>query len=261
MSPQTIDDETLFAYLDGELDAAQRAQVAAAIADDPRLAATLGEQQRLKGQLHAHFDAVLDEPVGAHLTQVVAASGPASVTDMIVAREKRGGRAPRGVRHWTVREWSAIAATLVLGLLVGLNLNRGTGDAPLVASDAGLTAAGLLASALSDRPAGALPGAAGSQIGFSFQAKGGGYCRTFALNSGETGLACRRDDHWVVDALAAGSKPAAAGAFRLAGSDMPAALRTAIEQKMAGDPLTEAEERAQIARQWRRTGQPANQSQ
>ena len=248
MSPQAMDEETLFAYLDGELDETQRARVEEAIANDPRLAAALAGQQRLKGQLHAHFDAVLDEPVPGHLLRMVQTAAAAPVADIGAARE---ARAARNARRWSMREWSAVAATLLLGLLVGLNLHRGAGGASLVAGNDGLRASGALASALSDQSAGPLPGAAGSQIGFSFRAGGGEYCRTFALASGESGLACRRGDRWAIDALAAGAKPASGGAFRLAASDMPDALRTAIEERMIGEPLTEAEERAQIARRWR----------
>lgn len=40
-------------------------------------------------------------------------------------------------------------------------------------------------------------------------------------------------------------------AIETAGSAMPEALRSAIEQRMAGEPLSEAEEVAQIGQHWR----------
>lgn len=241
-----IGEEMLFAYLDGELDAAQRARVEAAAARDPRLAALLAQQQRLKTQLQTQFAAVLDEPVPERLLRAAAAPVSAPVTDLDAVR------AARGARRWALPEWSAVAATLVLGLLVGLNL-RGTGRASLVADADGLMiAAGPLAAALSDQPAGPLPGSAGSQIGFSFHATTGEYCRTFAMRGGQAGLACRRDARWVVDVLATGNAASPdTGAFRQAGSAMPEALRTAIEQRIAGEPLTQAEELARIGEQWR----------
>ncbi|MFN3843995.1 MAG: zf-HC2 domain-containing protein, partial [Rehaibacterium terrae] len=58
-----ISDERLMAYVDGELDAAQAAQVEAAIAADPALAAAVARQRRLRERLRAAFDPVLDQPV------------------------------------------------------------------------------------------------------------------------------------------------------------------------------------------------------
>jgi hypothetical protein len=147
-----------------------------------------------------------------------------------------------------------VAATLMVGLLVGLNLQRGAGDASLVAGSDGLIATGALANALGNQLAG--PVGAEASIGFSIRTSSGEYCRSFALQSGSAGLACRRNDRWMVDVLERGQPGSAPDAFRQAGSAMPEALRNAIESRMAGEPLTEEQEREQIGRQWRGTTAP-----
>lgn len=254
MSSESIDEAMLFAYVDGELDAAQRARVEAAVAGDPRLAAMLARQKQLKSRLRMEFDPVLDEPVPGRLLRAAQAPASATVVDLHAARESR---APRAAPRWALREWGAVAATLALGLLVGLNLPRGTGDASLVAGADGMVAGGALATALSERPAGAIPGA-GARIGFSIRADNGEMCRSFALESGAAGLACRRAGRWAIDVLAAGDSGAEEGTFRQAGSELPAALRVAIEQRITGEPLSEDQELEQIGRQWEGTSPPAS---
>ena len=56
------DDETLMAYADGELDAAQRAQIDAAIAQDPGLALRVQEHKALRARMTGAFSRVLDSP-------------------------------------------------------------------------------------------------------------------------------------------------------------------------------------------------------
>ena len=53
------DDETLMAYADGELDAAQRAQIDAAIAQDPGLALRVQEHKALRARMTGAFSRVL----------------------------------------------------------------------------------------------------------------------------------------------------------------------------------------------------------
>lgn len=248
MSTESVDEAMVFAYVDGELDAAQSARVEAAVAQDPKLAATLVEQQQLRAQLRNQFGGVLDEPVPERLLRSVAAPVSAGIVELHSARKARAVRTPS---RWSWREWGAVAATLMIGLLVGSNLPSGKGNASLVASGDGLMAAGPLAAALTSQSAG--PAGQDANIGFSIQTADGEFCRSFSLQSGSAGLACRRGERWMVDVLEGGQPGSAAGSFRQAGSSIPAALRAAIEARMTGEPLTEAQEQAQIARQWKRS--------
>jgi len=257
MSADTVDEAMLFAYVDGELDAAQRARVETAVARDPELAAMLARQQYLKTRLQSGFDAVLDEPVPERLLHAVAAPASAQVVELRAVRQSRAARA--GSR-WSWREWGAVAATLVIGLLVGMNLQRGVGRGSLIAGSGGLMASGALADALTGQPAG--PVGAEASIGLSIRTSAGEYCRSFSLQSGSAGLACRRDHRWMVDVLESGQPASTPESFRQAGSSMPQALRAAIESRMTGEPLTEAQEQEQIGRHWDAAGpQPPSERQ
>lgn len=92
-------------------------------------------------------------------------------------------------------------------------------------------------------------------MGLSFQAKSGGYCRTFALpnQNNLAGLACRHDDGWHIQALSNGASAAEnSAAYRMAGSALPESLRREIEAHISGEPLDANAERAARQRGWRK---------
>jgi anti-sigma factor RsiW len=115
---QKPSDERLVAYLDGELDAAEHAEIALAIEQDGTLrerAARLGESARL---LRAAFDDVLHEALPERLIDAVrgeTAMGGASVTNLAAAR-RQGWRRYLSDRRW----WIGIpVAASLLGLFIG----------------------------------------------------------------------------------------------------------------------------------------------
>ena len=57
----SISDETLMAYADGELEPAQRAEIEAAMAADPKLAERVEQHRALRRKLNAAYDPVLLE--------------------------------------------------------------------------------------------------------------------------------------------------------------------------------------------------------
>jgi hypothetical protein len=250
-----VTEEMLFAYVDGELDPATAARIEAALSQDAALAARVDEQRRLRELLHGRFDPVALEPVPERLLQAAAAS-PAAATDIQSAR-RRQASPPTG-NSWSWREWGAMAATLVLGLMAGFAWNGPGGNQPLVTRDGGLVAAGSLADALSNQRAGRQADGSSAQIGLSIRSDNGEYCRSFTVQQA-AGLACRRGEQWAVDVVVRGNEAAGQGQFRQAGSSLPAAVRSAIEQRMTGEPLTEAEETAQVRAQWRKASAPAGQ--
>jgi len=63
----TIDDKTLHAYVDGQLDAARRAEVEAWLAAHPERAAEIDHWQRQNAALKTMYDPVLNEPVPSRL--------------------------------------------------------------------------------------------------------------------------------------------------------------------------------------------------
>lgn len=244
---QQLSEEMLFAYVDGELDAAATAQVEAALAQDTQLAARVAEQRRLRTLLQDRFDPVALEPVPERLLQA-ATTSPAAVVDIASARARRA--LPERGRSWAWREWGAMAATLVLGLMAGFAWRDTTGDQPLVTRNGSLVATGHLADVLSNQLAGKPEDGSAAQIGLSIKSTSGEYCRSFTVKQ-TAGLACRRGDQWAVDVVVRGMPAAGPGEFRQAGSALPDAVRTAIEQRMSGEPLTGTEEAAQLRAQWR----------
>lgn len=230
----SVDEDRLMAFADGELSGAERAEVEAALAQDASLREKLAAHQRLRTQLSAAFDGALDEPVPTRLME--AAQPPAA--EVVKLSDRRAAR-------WSVREWGAIAASLVFGLFVGVSVMGN--DAPLIdAGETGLVARGALASALDTQLASEQAGAV--RIGLSFRAQDGRYCRTFDLTEVATaGLACRDVDAWNVTMTAAG---AGGGEVRMAGASRE--ILAAVDAMIAGEPLDANGEVAARDANWRR---------
>lgn len=265
-------DETLMAYADGELGEPERSQVARAEREDPEVAAIIARHRRLRADVHAAFAGVLEEPVPARLQAVAhqdsnpdaaRGSGPATVSslDAARARKAKAREAAAAAKAASTRKpawprWGALAASLVVGVLAGSLWLGGANDktAGLVALEAGgrLVAQGELANALSAQLA-STAGQKGQntrvQIGVSFAARGGGYCRSFQAGS-SAGLACRDGDAWRIPVLREVAGDGAA--YRQAGSTAPAAVLEAIDERIEGYTLDAAAERAARDRGWRR---------
>jgi hypothetical protein len=227
----TYSDDTLMAYADGELDPAERAAIEQAMRTDPAIAAAVARHRALRADVAAAFAGILDEPVPARLQP------PAPVVSLAAEREKR--------RRWSWPEWGALAATLVVGVLVGRMV---PGGAPAIAGNGNqVVARGELASALDRQVGGEGNGAV--KVGVSFAARDGAYCRGFVMGS-TAGLACRDGGQWTIPVLAEAEKEAAGG-YRQAGSALPPAVLDAIDARIAGKPLDAAGEKAARERGWR----------
>ena len=57
------DDDTLMAFADGELDAAKRAEITAAMEKDAELARRIAHHRELRARVAGAFSPVLDQPV------------------------------------------------------------------------------------------------------------------------------------------------------------------------------------------------------
>ena len=244
----TFTDEVLMAYADGELDAATRASVDAAMASDPEIARRIAQHEALRSRVHSAFGKILDEPVPAHLLQAVL-SEPAGSRKSNVLPLRR-----RQVRGWSWPQWTAIAASLIVGVIGGrLTLLEMGKPGPITMRGGRLLAAGALTAALSDQLAGAQSSSDPVQIGVSFRSKSGQYCRTFTLRQPAplAGVACRAADGWQVGVLAhTESAGGDSGGYRQAASAMPAAVVAAVEDQIAGEPLDQRSEAAARGRHW-----------
>jgi len=243
----TYSDETLMAYVDRELDADASAAIEAAVARDPELAARVERQRKLRGAVHAAFEPILQEPMPKRLLE--AASGTGAVFS-----------AARAPRRWTWFEWSAMAASVVLGVLIGGAYIGDSRRAPVAAPSADLVAErghvvarGRLAIALSEQLASTQKADAPVRIGLTFVSKGGEYCRTFALEKGAAaGLACSSGGDWHVQVIAPADRAGKAGEYRTAAAQLPPAVLREVDERIQGNSLDAAAERAAQQSRWKR---------
>jgi hypothetical protein len=252
-TPSSWDDAKIHAYVDGALDADAAARLEQDSGSDAALVARIARQREVRALLRAEFDPVLDQPIPQRLLDTLAGPGPSSVVAPIgAARKERPGARPA----WSLREWGAVAATLALGVLLGSQLFRGSSSLPIEIRSGQFVAASYLATALSTQLAGAAPEGAAARIDLSFRAADGQYCRTFALEVGTSGLACRRDGRWAVELLeAAAEQPAALDGFRQASSALSPAMLGAMNALGASEPLTTEEEQQRLGSGWDAAGQ------
>jgi hypothetical protein len=248
-------EETLMAYADGELDAQTRIAMEAAMQDDADLADAIALQienrQALQTKLRAAFGGALSEKPPARLLQAVQAAStnahPVAVSDLSVARQAKHSTARA---RWSAPQWGAIAASLLLGMLIGgVVLNRD--DNPFAVERGRMTARADLNAALSSQPGGTINRDTGIQIGISYRAKNGDYCRTFTLKDAQVlaGFACRRNTQWTIDALMP-TKADASGTYRMASATVPALILGLVEDTIAGDPLDAEQEAQARERSW-----------
>jgi len=242
-----ITDETLMAYVDGELDAAQRAEVEHAIAADPQLAIRVKRHQALSKKVKGAFDHVLSEPVPdrllATLGKPVTHGGSNNVISLKARQQQLKEKEKpqtKAAKHWALPQWTAVAAALVVGAIVGIvAMNMRSGEM-IVARNGSLVAGGSLANALTSQ----LSNAANQSIDMklSFKTRSGEYCRSFVIKQQQSlaGLACRNGNEWRVPVLT--GMNAANGTYRQAGSELPQAVVQWIDTERAGDALDVAQE-------------------
>ncbi len=213
------------------------------MAGDPQLAQRVEVQRALRARLQRACAPLLDEPVPERLLSAArGVRAPATVLPLPRARQP--------VRSWSWPQWSAIAASLVVGSLLGLLLRPSAG--PVTTRDGRLLAAGALAQALSQQLANTQPADSAVRIGVSFRSRDGAYCRSFLLRAPSplAGVACHEPDAWRMQVLAAAAPGAAPGEYRPAATAMPAVVTQAVDALIAGEPLDAAAEAAARSRAW-----------
>jgi len=242
-----FDDETLMAFVDGELDEARRAEIAGALEQDPSLAQRVARHRALRAQVADAFGPLLDEPAPDRLVNAArGARKPAATTRRggdVVQFPVRGSRAT--AMSWRGREWGAMAASLVLGGLIAWEL-LAPSEIMMTASGGSLVAQGALAAALDQQLASSQLASDPVRIGLTFETLDGHLCRSFELrDAGTAGLGCKVDDEWRIPVTS--EVPAHSGDVRQAASPPPAVLQV-IEGRISGEPLdSAAEEKARDA--------------
>jgi hypothetical protein len=235
----TFSDEVLMAYADGELEPAMRAAVDAAIASDPEVAQRVSRHRALRERLRAAYGPVLDEPMPERLIAAARAQ------PKVVALRRR----PASVRTFGW-QWGALAASVLLAAIIAPLIYR-RGTLPVVMQDGRLLARGALAQALTEQLASAQRPADPVQVGISYLARSGEYCRTFALRAASLGgVACRAAGEWRVQVLAQSAATAGSTAYRPAASALPGAVLAAVDAEISGEPLDARAEALARSRGW-----------
>jgi negative regulator of sigma E activity len=244
----TFDDETLGAYVDGELDQTTVAEIEAAATTDAVLAARIDKARRLKALLGGAFASVAAEPTSERFMRVVAGAPSPTSAEIIRFQGKPqtkakatkpmpakpvARQAASGAGLWTMA--ACLAAGVILGVIAPWK--PPTTETTLSPNRAVTVALNRQASG---------PSAGPVRIGLSFKAKDGAYCRTFQAGA-TAGLACREGQAWAVRAAA----PAAVAtdtAYRTASSETPQAVLDAVDVMIQGAPLdAQAEAKARKA--------------
>jgi len=229
-----IDDDKFFAWLDGELEPVEAAEMEAAVAADPKLARLAEEHRALAAKLKQTFDPIASVPVPDLLQATLRPS--ADVVDFVAAKRGRPMRA--------LPQWTTIAATLVVGIFLGTMVPQRSGE-PVAVQDGKLYAASSLDQALDTQLASAPQG--NVRIGLTFRDGSGKICRSFSAPAG-TGLACRSGNAWRLKGLFA-AREDQGSQYRMAGTD--ADLAALVDSTMVGEPLDAAAEKAELERNWR----------
>ena len=263
MSRQPISQESLFAYVDNELDPASTAKIEAAMADDPELASLIEEQRALRALLGSAYSPVLQEAIPSRLLQAAGASAPAkkrpTVVKLAAARAQRdAAKAERAARPaatgaWTWKHWGGMAACLAVGVLAGQSTGLMHAFDDVAEQGGQIVARGQLAQALSTQLASAQTADSPVKIGLSFLSKSGEYCRSFTVKqAGTDGLACRHGDAWALRVVEQNKPgPSADAKLSMAASTVPAAVLKVVDDQIQGGALDANAERAAMGRGWR----------
>jgi hypothetical protein len=231
-----MDEATIIAWVDGELDAAAAARVGRAVAADPALAMLADRHRAMRARFAAAFGPIASQPVA------MPAPTPAPVISLAAVRAERQARAtplpPASRRWWGVG--GAIAASLVVGVLIGQGMAGPAG----VSDRTG-------ALALSPGIAGALDRQLSGEgervrVALSFRDRDGGYCRSFTADH-LSGVACRADGGWQLRYGA--PVRTGQGDYRMAGND---AVRAGVVAAMIADEPLDRQGEAEARRAgWR----------
>jgi hypothetical protein len=268
-----MNDDTLIAYLDGELDAEGFAAVEAALAADPALARRLDQLADSDQRVRRSYQAVLEDPVPpALIAAVLNAPDPC---DRPVTRAQEGRRVPApggGPGQFIGSLWSALTgrgamalasvALVALGALLAWTL-QGPADAGWALRAGEPIAERSLLVALETAPSGREVEAAGRQYHLlaTFERLDGGVCREFNAsgNSGDAadhlGVACRLPGGgWELVVLASEERPTdpAHGGYRTASERQFELVDAWRLTQTRGTPLAPGQERELIDRGWRR---------
>ena len=240
----TFDEATIMAYVDGECDAVTVKRIEKAMVTDVALARQIEQAQALRSKLSAHYDPVAEETVPDRLTAMLTASAASNVDSSFTARQTDRDSGKQRRRSMGVAQWSAMAATLALGVVVGQYGLGGDSDSPFAQQGGALVASGPLENALETQLASAQTDDSDFRIGLTFRAKAGTICRSFT-GEAVSGIGCREGQRWkMVSTLPGGNE----SDYRQASSS---AVNAIAAEMMADAPVDAETERKLLESGWK----------
>ncbi len=202
----TLRDE-LMAYADGVLPPEDAQRVAAAVEADPALQAELSAYVDSRAALTGAFDDVLEEPVPAHLEELVMGS---ATPDNVARLPQRVARSP-----WPL----ALAASAVFALGVVLGTALAPDDSGSIFATGLVSGNHPLADALERTASGEVSAVGGGRFRViqSFGTGDGTVCREYQVGDsdrGAAGVACRGTNGWRVEVQVASVAPGDPSSYR-----------------------------------------------
>jgi hypothetical protein len=254
-----ITDELLVAYVDDELDAAQRTMVRSVLDNDPGLCRRADDMRLARDLLREAF------PLKPGAS--VPPSIDAAANRLAEACAHRFSGPPQAVpfRNW--RKY-AIAAGVVLCVTVGASyLAWRAASAPtrqpvtsVMRVDPNTALHGVLESTPSAEVVNVPAEDAAVRAVLTFRSKDGRFCREFEIlagSGGSTGIACRDHGEWRAEVLVSTAAASSDGtSYTPAGQSDERAVAEVAERLIRGDPLSAQEEARVLAGGWRTSQSP-----
>lgn len=240
-------DKHLSAYLDGELPDAEVAELERALQDSAVLRETLARLQNVDAVLEGTLGGLTDEDVPAHIEAMIRDHGQAGPAPKVVSLEAW----KKGVSGWMLPV--SLAASLLLGMLIGAQLLAPASGAPAQALVAGqVSDDSALFAALEETPSGQTVDGIAPVLSF---ASVDGVCRE-VLASGQRALACREDGAWTVLVVTHEMPVSDPTGYQTASSQTSIVFDLLADQLMSGPPMSAAAEASRIANAWDDPGAP-----
>lgn len=236
--------ELVVRYVDHEMVDEEMRAFEAMLDARPELQSLVAEHKALRATLTQAWGEVPDE---AHLARIhLLLEAPSHKEGQSLRSTQRlPQRFPGARRFWPL---PAIAASLLMGVIIGKMDFYSPSASFLHEEDGQLFAAGMLDTALNRQLTSQTEGAPVT-IRLSFRTREG-MCRTFLTAGGTAGLACRQSGRWQVQSTMQGETTGRRSEYRLAASAIPSPIMAQVDGMILGEPLSQDDERREIAQGW-----------
>ena len=241
----TSQEEQTVRYVDGDLIGEELTGFERLLERAPDLRALVDDHARLRSAITRAFGPAPDEHDLADIAARVEG------TNVLPLPPRHGARRPGSwkLASRPTASAAAMAASLAVGILGGWMLHGSNRTALFNDENHQVAAAGILERTLT-RSLASETANGPVRIGLSFASRQA-ICRTFSLNSGMDGLACRNRDKWIVQALVNGPNSRTATQFRLAASDTAPEIMSTVDRMIEGQPFDAASERRARDTAWK----------